>query len=76
MPKVAKDVVRIDHVIGTGWIHTHGLQNEGYPELEIRGVPLFLAKPASELLYDVCDYMLGTRKRVQAGETMASSRAV
>jgi hypothetical protein len=76
MSKTAKDVVRIDHVIGSGWIHTHGMQVEGYPELEMRAVPLFLAKPASELLYDVCDYMLRTGRRVKAGETMASSGAV
>jgi hypothetical protein len=73
MSKVAKDVVRIDHVIGSGWIHTHGMAAEGYPELEIMRIPLFLGKPASVLLYDVCDYMLRTGRRVKAGETMAAS---
>lgn len=27
-------------VIGRGWIHTHGMAERGYPEIEVRGVPL------------------------------------
>src|SRR3954469_8897153 len=72
----AEDFVQIEHVIGTGWIHTHWNRGEGFPELEIRDVPMFLSKPAADLLNRVCDYMLRTGKRVQAGETMSSTGAV
>src|SRR4051794_18446989 len=31
-------------VIGTGWIHTHGMAERGFPEVEVRHVPDFLAE--------------------------------
>ena len=71
-----KEAVEIDHVIGTGWIHTHWVRDEGFPELEIRDVPMFLSGPAARLLNGVCEYMLRTGRRVEEGETMSSSGAV
>ena len=70
------DSIQIDFVTDYGWPHTHGMAEKGLPELEIRGVPSFLAPAAAALLNDVCDYMLRTGKRVKAGETMSSSGAV
>src|SRR5271165_3328743 len=48
----------IDWVIGTGWIHTHGMAERGYPEVEVRGVPDFLGESATALVRTVCNYML------------------
>lgn len=61
------------HVIGTGWIHTHGMAERGFPELEVRHVPDFLAEPAASLLKHVCDYMLDTCTRIKPGEVMETS---
>jgi hypothetical protein len=41
-----------------GWIHTHGLDAHGKPELEIRNVPLFLGGAATRLLNDIADHLL------------------
>jgi Domain of unknown function (DUF4261) len=60
-------------VIGTGWIHTHGMAERGYPEVEVRGVPDFLAESAAGLIRDVCDYMLDEVVRIKPGETMETS---
>lgn len=72
-----KDRVAIHCVIsgdGTkGWLHTHGMNRLGLPELEIRDVQLFLAEPAGALLRHVCDYMHNSGTRVYDGETMATS---
>jgi hypothetical protein len=32
----------VEWVMGTGWIHTHGMADRGYPEVEVRGIPDFL----------------------------------
>jgi hypothetical protein len=60
-------------VIGTGWIHTHGMAVRGYPEIEVRGVPDFLAESAAALIRHVCDYMLDEGVRIKPGETMETS---
>lgn len=46
-----------------GWIHTHGLAARGLPELELRGVPLFLRDAAAGLLDDVAGYLLNDATR-------------
>jgi hypothetical protein len=63
----------IDWVIGTGWIHTHGMAERGYPDVEVRGVPDFLAEEAAELIGTVCSYMLDKAVCIKPGETMATS---
>ena len=63
----------IHHVTGTGWVHTHGLAVLGLPELEIRGIPGFLAKDAARLLNEVSEYMQETKTPVRLGETMETS---
>ena len=68
--------VQIEYITGLGWVHTHGMQEAGLPELEIRDIPAFLATPAANLLDDVCSYMVREGKRVSAGETMVSNGAV
>ena len=60
-------------VIGTGWIHTHGMAERGYPEVEVRGVPDFLAESAAGLIRHVCNYMLDEEVRIKPGETMETS---
>ena len=68
--KVDQAGLKLHHVLGEGWIHTHGMQAHDLPELEVRGVPGFLLIPAGDLLRQVCEYMLVTGKVVRAGETM------
>jgi Domain of unknown function (DUF4261) len=63
----------IHWVIGTGWIHTHGMADRGYPEVEVRGVPDFLAEAAAGLIRHVCDYMLDEVVRIKPGETIETS---
>jgi Domain of unknown function (DUF4261) len=60
-------------VIGTGWIHTHGMEERGYPEVEVRGVPDFLAESVAGLIRHVCDYMLDEAVSIKPGETMQTS---
>lgn len=60
-------------VVGLGWIHTHGMTDRGFPEVEVRHIPDFLAEPAADLIRHVCDYMLDTGTRIRPGETMETS---
>ncbi len=69
--------IELHHVISgqdtKGWVHTHGMDEYGLPELEIRDVPGFLAEDAARLLNHVCDYMLDSGNVIKLGETMAVS---
>jgi hypothetical protein len=56
-----------------GWIHTHGMDQHGLPELEMRDIPNFLGEYAADLLEQVCDYMLESGMTIRLGETMAIS---
>jgi hypothetical protein len=56
-----------------GWVHTHGMDVFGLPELEMRGIPGFLVEDAARVLKHVCDYMIDSGNRVCLGETMALS---
>lgn len=56
-----------------GWVHTHGMNQYGLPELESRDVPGFLAEAAAAILNTVCDYMLDSGEIVSLGQTMALS---
>jgi hypothetical protein len=40
------------------WIHSHGMDRYGLPELEIRHVPVLLAGNAITILRTVCGYMI------------------
>lgn len=71
------------HIVSTGnaemgWIHTHGMNKLGCPELEMRGIPLYLMEPAAGLLNHIAEYMIEQQKLgkrpVQLGHTMAVSR--
>jgi hypothetical protein len=57
-----------------GWIHTHGMEEWDLPNLEIRGVPLFLGSAATSLLNHVATYMVEIKeeedRKVQLGERM------
>lgn len=68
-----RERVRIHWVTDSGWLHTHGMDSLGLPELEIRDVPAFLAEDAGRLLRQVCDYMADCGVRIRPGETMAIS---
>ena len=48
--------VDIHCVIGAGWVHTHGMDRHGLPELEVRGVPGLLFEYAGNVLNEVCAY--------------------
>src|SRR5438552_1354406 len=65
--------VVMHHVLGQGWVHTHGMDRHGLPELEVRGVPGFLAAAAADLLRHACDYMLASGKVMKAGEIVEVS---
>lgn len=80
MDKVKEDIdvkkVVVFHCVSNGektkgWVHTHGLAKFRLPELEIRGVPLFLAIPATNILIDIADHLLNSGKKVNTGETFS-----
>jgi hypothetical protein len=56
-----------------GWLHTHGMQEIGLPELEMRNVPSMFVEAAERLLKEVCAYMQRPDVVVRLGETMAVS---
>lgn len=56
-----------------GWAHTHGMNSLGYPDLEIRGVPLFLGPDAATLLNHVAGYIMTCKRPVLVGQKMAIS---
>jgi hypothetical protein len=64
---------QIHWVIGSGWVHTHGMAERGFPEIEAQEVPDFLAEAASRIIHHVCDYMLDTGTRIKPGEVMEVS---
>lgn len=54
-----------------GWVHTHGMNKFGHPELEVRGVsPVFLMPMVGNLLNNIADYMLNTDNKVIEGHKM------
>jgi rubredoxin len=69
--------IQFHHVISgsdtKGWVHTHGMDRFGLPELEMRNVPGFLAEVAANILREACDYMIDSGRQVSLGETMAVS---
>jgi hypothetical protein len=56
---------QVQWVFGTGWIHTHGMADRGYPELEVRGVPDFLAEPAAAPITCLYNYMIDERVSIK-----------
>lgn len=74
----AKREIVVHHVTdgpAKGWIHTHGLDAHGKPELEIRSVPLFLGGVATGLLNDLADYLLNdAASPVVAGQLVSWGR--
>ena len=68
-------VMRIDMVVGEGeaggWVHTHGLEEFGLPELEIRSVPhVFLLPCAAVIVTEVADYLLNGERPVALGDSL------
>jgi hypothetical protein len=56
-----------------GWIHTHGLDRLGLPELEMLHVPGFLMEDAARLINFVGEYLRKPAKPVLVGQTMQTS---
>ena len=63
----------IHHVIEDGWVHTHGMDELGLPELEIRNVPSLFVDDAIRLTRFVCAYMQEPGVVMQSGEIMSTS---
>lgn len=53
--------------VGTRWMHTHGLQKFGRPELDLVAVPVSLAAEGLVLLRDLATH-LATGERLAAGD--------
>lgn len=69
--------IRIDQITGVdkndhamGWIHTHGMDQLGYPELEIREVPLFMGRAAATIINGAADYMVNYGRVIKLGEKL------
>lgn len=68
-----QDVVQLHALFipsGGVWVHTHGLVKYGYPELEVWGIPGFMAEDAAVLLNRVGQYMLESKSIIHADENM------
>jgi hypothetical protein len=74
MEKRKQARIELHNVFGSAetghWLHTHGMAERGLPELEIRGVPSYLADFAGRALRQVCEYMQEPGVNVRLGETM------
>ena len=58
-----------------GWAHSHGMEKFNLPNLEIRGVPLFLGKACMGLINHVAQYMVDGQTEgweVKLGEVMGT----
>jgi len=64
------------HLVENGWVHTHGMARLGFPELEIKNVPLAIAPLAGVLLNEACDYIVNSGKKVTEGQTMQCGMCV
>jgi hypothetical protein len=69
----AKRPWQLHAVAEQGWIHTHGLDKLGLPELEMLDVPGFLMEAAAGLLHHVADYLCKPHSPVLVGQTMQTS---
>lgn len=69
-----QQVVHLHAVFGNDvpftWIHTHGLVTYGYPELEIRNLPVFMFHEGARLLNQLGQYMIDNKVGFKAGENM------
>ncbi len=48
---------------GLVWVHTHGMQKFGLPELEMEGIPAESAVPARKLMLKIAATLAGERER-------------
>lgn len=53
-----------------GWVYTHGMDSLGFPELEIRELPLFMGPAAAGILNATADYVVNCGKPVKVGERL------
>lgn len=65
--------VDIHHVIGSGWVQSHGMARKRLPEVEVRGEPDFLTGHAGAIIQEVCAYMIDWKGVVRLGEAMGLS---
>lgn len=69
-PGVRIDLVE-DGEMGDSWVHTHGLDRLGLPELEIRSVaPRFMSSAAATLLGLIADYLIAGTRPVEPGDAI------
>ena len=61
-------------VIGTGWLHSHGMARRGLPGVEARGVPAYLADAATGHLRALCRRMIRSGRRLPLGEVVEAAR--
>lgn len=59
-----------------GWVHTHGMDALGLPEIEVRDVPTFMMFAAGALVNQVCDHMVNSGEVFKIGETMRVGRDI
>lgn len=62
-----------DGAVTKGWMHTHGMDTFGLPELEIRHVPSYFVDAAARILREACRYLQKPDVVVKVGEAMATS---
>lgn len=65
--------VTFDFVHDVGWLHSHGMDRHGLPDLEIRHVPAFLGEAAVDLLRAACEYLINSKHEVRLGDTWSLS---
>lgn len=69
------DVHAVSDGPAKGWVHTHGLDKYGEPELEIRNVPMLFTGFACQILNHIADYMLNhATKPILPGQKMEINR--
>lgn len=75
IPPIEK-LIKVIGVIGQRWIHTYGMVELGFPELEIRNLPEFLYPPSMILLNRIASYIVFGGGVVKVGERMQVGNTV
>ena len=63
-----RDHIDVHYVGDRRWMHTHGMDMFGLPDLEARGVPGWLVYQAARVMNNICDYLVHCGETVDEGD--------
>lgn len=69
-PVKAIDITLVSEGPHKGWVRTTGMARHRKPELEMRGVPLFLFGMAGQIINHLADMLLNETHNIRVGESI------